>query len=195
MPQIEPMLDSLIEQHREATIVRTQTTYLDLAVSSGTVRLHYWDKVEFSLKNGIRGVLGHVTEHPLLWNYNGPCDTVYLSGPAPDPPALIEALYQAVDIASDHWRTLNCYLLGFSRAGALAQLERNLTDGSGLLVQGAPVPLVKAVVAVCQQHGTPTYTLSLTMPRSEPAPVAAPFSVLFIGACYVIARDFRVQEL
>ncbi|RZK32196.1 MAG: hypothetical protein EOO61_17160 [Hymenobacter sp.] len=112
------MLDVFIAKHHQATIVRTQTTYMDVAVASGTVRLHYRDKREFSLKTGVRGVLSQALEHPLLWDYNGPCTTVYLSGPAPDPPALLKALQEVVASVSQHWRTLDHYL-------HLTQLELN----------------------------------------------------------------------
>lgn len=187
------MLHSFIEQHQDATVVQTQTTYLELAGVTGKFRIHYRGKVEFSLRIGTHGVLAHFTEHPLLWDYNGPQDTVYLAGPAPDPPALVEALQRAVATASHQWRALNRYLFGSKPAGALALLEQNLADGSGLLLQRAPVPIVQAVLEVCRQHGTATYTFAPLRP--EPIPAAAPYKVLFIGACYVIAHDFTVQEL
>jgi hypothetical protein len=186
------MLDALIDQNQEAAIVRTQTTYLEVVVATRTFRIDYRDKVEFVIRTGTQGKLAHLREHPLLWDYNGPRDTVYLSGPAADPPALVEALHRTVATASQHWRTLERYLFGFNRANSLTLLEQNIADGSGLLLQGAPLPIVRAVVEVAHQHGAATYTLA-PLP-SEPIPVAAPYTVLFLDACYIIARDFKVQE-
>ena len=187
------MLDAFIEQYATVTISRAQTTYLDLAVATGTYRVHYRDKAEFLVRNGANGRLVHCTEHPLLWDYNGPWDTLYVSGPAPDPAALVEALQRAVSTASHQWRALDRYLFGRNRANSLALLEQNLADGSGLLLEGAPLVIAQAVTEVCQQHGAATYSLAPLGPA--PAPVTEPFSVLFIGACYVIVRGFKVQEL
>ena len=185
------MLDVFIEQYATATITRTQTTYLDLAVATGTFRVHYRDKAEFLIRNGANGMLAHGTAHPLLWDYNGPWNTLYVSGPAPDPPALVDALQSAVATASHQWRALDRYLFGANRANSLALLKQNLADGSGLLLEGAPVVIAQAVSEICQQNGTATYSLA----PLGPAPVTEPFSVLFIGTCYVIARGFKVQEL
>jgi len=187
------MLDAFIEQYATATITRTQTTFLDLAVTTGTFRVHYRDKAEFLIRNGANGALAHGTEHPLLWDYNGPWNTLYVSGAAPDPPALVDALQRAVAIASHQWRALDRYLFGSNPANSLALLEQNLADGSGLVLEGAPVVIAQAVSQVCQQHGAATYSLAPLGPA--PAPVTEPFSVLFIGTCYVIARGFEVQEL
>lgn len=187
------MLDAFIEQYATATITRAQTTYLDLAVATGTIRVHYRDKADFLVRNGANGALEHGTEHPLLWDYNGPWDTLYVSGPASDPAALVEALQSAVAAASHHWRALDRYLFGRNRANSLALLEKNLADGSGLLLEGAPVVIAQAVSEVCQQYGAATYSLAPLGPGSSP--ITEPFSVLFIGACYVIARGFEVQEL
>ena len=187
------MLDAFIEQYATATVTRAQTTYLDLAVATGTYRVYYRDKAEVLIRNGATGGLVHGTAHPLLWDYNGPWDTLYVSGAAPDPPALVEALQRTVATASHQWRALDRYLVGSNRANSLALLEQNLADGSGLLLEGAPVVIAQAVSVVCQQHGATTYSMAPLGPA--PAPVTEHFSVLFIGACYVIARGFEVQEL
>ena len=187
------MLDAFIEQYATATITRTQTTYLDLAVATGTFRVHYRDKAEFLIRNGVTGVLAHCIEHPLLWDYNGPCNTLYVSGAAPDPPALVDALQRAVATASYQWRALDRYLPGSNQANSLALLEQNLADGSGLLVEGAPGVIAQAISEICQEYGAATYSLTPLGPT--PVPVTEPFSVLFISACYTIARGFKVQEL
>ena len=187
------MLDAFIKQYATATITRTQTTFLGLAVATGTFRVHYRDKAEFLIRNGANGVLAHGTEHPLLWDYNGPWNTLYVSGPAPNPPVLVDALQRAVATASHHWRTLDRYVFGSHRVNALALLEQNVAAGSGRLVEGAPVVIAQVVSAVCQQHGPATYSLTPLGPA--PAPVTEPFSVLFIGTSCVIARGFMVPGL
>lgn len=183
------MLDAFIEQYATATITRTQTTFLDLAVTTGTFRVHYRDKAEFLVRNGANGALAHFTEHPLLWDYNGPWNTLYVSGAAPDPPALARALHKAVASASHQWRALDRYLNGQNRASSLALLDQNLADGSGLLVEGAPVVIAQAVADVCRQHGAATY--SLAPPSSTPVLVPEPFSLLFIGTCTSLPETLR----
>lgn len=187
------MLVSLLGLPSEATIVRTQTTFLELAGATGMFRLHYRDKAEFSLQNGSHGVLAQFTEHPLLWDHNGPRTSVYAAGAAPDPPALVDALQRAVATASQQWRPLERYFFGSNPAGARALVTQNLTDGSGLLLQWAPVAIAQAVEEVCRRHGAATYTFP--PPPPEAPVVAAPFTVLFLGTCFVIARDFKVQAL
>ena len=185
------MLDAFIEQYATAIITRTQTTYLDLAVPSGTFRIQYRDKAEFLVRKGANGVLAHYTEHPLLWDYNGPWNTLYVSAAAPNPPALVNALQGAVATASHQWRALDRYLFGSNRANSLALLGQNLADGSGLLLEGAPVAIAQAVSQVCQQHGAATYSLAPLGPA--PAPVTEPFSVLFIGTCYGGSARVRTE--
>ena len=92
-----------------------------------------------------------------------------------------------------HYRDKAEFLVRKGANGALALLKQNLADGSGLLLEGAPVVIAQAVSEVCQQHGAATYSLAPLGPA--PAPVTEPFSLLFIGTCYVIARGFKVQEL
>jgi hypothetical protein len=186
------MLDSLINHH-EATITRAQSTYLEAAVSSRSFRIDYRGKVEFLLKPGAQGALTQATDHPLLWDYNSPCDTVYLSSPAPDPMQLVGQLQGAVAMATQGWRSLDRYLFLRNKTNTLALLAHNLASGSGLLVQSAPAPVVEAVLAACQQYGVTTYIYTRAPVYSMPA--VPPVSVLFIGACYVIAREFKVQEL
>ncbi|MBC6989876.1 hypothetical protein [Hymenobacter sp. BT491] len=185
------MLTTLVEGRPEATITLTQTTYLHLQVDDVAYRVDFLDKVEFRLKPGVRGVLAHHTRHPLLLDYSEPQATVYLTSRPQDPPALLRDLHRAVDSASHHWRELPRYLFGWSTANALASLEKNLTDGSGLVVERAPASIVRAVVGACDQHGAATY---LWGTLEAPAP-ANPYSVLFIGSCYVVARNFQVRAV
>jgi hypothetical protein len=185
------MLDSFIDQYSEATITRVQTTYLEVAVSTGVFRIQYRDKVEFIAKPGAQGCLAQLRDHPLLWDYNGPCDTVYLSTAALDPTHLAAELQHAVATVTQGWRSLERYLFRRPKASALPLLTQNLADGSGLLLQSAPLAIGDVVRAVCQQHGVATYTLPPVAPVSTGLPL--PRQVLFIGKCYVIARAFEVQ--
>lgn len=185
------MLDSFIDYYREATITRAQTTYLDVVVATEVFRVQYHDKVEGWVKPGTQGQLAQATDHPLLWDYNGPRETVYLSQPARDPPRLVTELQHAVTTGTHGWRSLERYLFLRHKLNALALLAQNLADGSGLLLQGAPVTVAEMVRATCHQHGATTYTL----PPILGAPIALPRRVLLIGRCYVIARDFTVHAL
>ena len=185
------MLDSFIDQYREATITRAQTTYLDMVVSTGAFRVQYQDKVEGWVKPGVQGLLVQETDHPLLWDYNDPQETVYLSQPALDPARLVTELQLAVTTVTHGWRLLERYLSLRHKLSAITLLAQNLADGSGLLLQAAPVTVAEVVRATCHQHGAITYTL----PPAPSAPTALPMRVLFIGGCYVIARNFTVHAL
>jgi hypothetical protein len=187
------MLDSFIDRYSEATITRVQTTYLEVAVSTGVFRIQYRDKVEFVAKPSAQGRLAQMRDHPLLWDYNGPCDTVYLSTAALDPPHLVAELQRVVATVTQGWRSLERYLFLRPKASALTLLTQNLADGSGLLLQRAPFAIGEVVRTACQQHGVTTYTLPPIAPVSTGLPL--PRQVLFIGGCYVIARDFEVHAI
>lgn len=188
------MLDSLIDHYREATITRAQTTYLDLVVSTGAFRVHYQDKVEGWVKPGVQGLLAQETDHPLLWDYNGPRETAYLSQPAPDPLRLVTELQHTVTTVTHGWRRLEHYLFLRHKLNAVTLLAQNLADGSGLLLQAAPVTVAEVVRATCHQHGALTYTLPPVL-GAPTARAALPMRVLLIGKCYVIARNFTVHAL
>ncbi|MFD1875512.1 hypothetical protein [Hymenobacter bucti] len=151
------MLDSFIDRYSEATITRVQTTYLEVAVSTGVFRIQYRDKVEFVAKPSAQGRLAQMRDHPLLWDYNGPCDTVYLSNAALDPPHLLAELQRMVATVTQGWRSLERYLFLRPKASAVTLLTQNLANGSGLLLQSAPIAIVEVVRTACQQHGVTTY--------------------------------------
>jgi hypothetical protein len=187
------MLSDFIERYNEATIVATQSTYLDLQVAAGVFRLYYVDKVEFRLKKGTHGPLAHYSHHPLLVDYQQPHATVYVTSQASNPDGLWQDIAQAVARASNNWRSANSYLLQWRHgADRWAVAKQNLVDGRGLLVEAAPLAIAEAVVEACTRHGATTSLLAAPEPRLGPVP---PFGVLFIGSCYVVARSFQIQSL
>lgn len=187
------MLSEFIERYHEATIGTTQSTYLDLRVVAGVFRLYYVDKVEFRLKSGTHGPLAHYSQHPLLVDYQQPYATVYITSQASNPDGLWQDIAQAVARASDNWRSVDSYLLQWRHgADRWAVVKQNLVDGRGLLVEAAPLAIAEAVVEACTRHGATTSVLAAQEPRLNPMP---PFGVLFIGPCYVVARDFKIRPL
>jgi hypothetical protein len=183
------MITDFIEMHPTGVILATQTTYLTLEVKQGLFKIEFRGKAEFRLKKGARGALGQYTQHPLLLDHNEPRGRLYLNSRPTNPSALLEDIKQRIAHVSENWRSLPFYLFRWNQAGALALVQQNIAQGSGILLDFAPVSIVRAVVATCEQHGVATKFFG----PLEPAALVNELSVLFIGSCYVIAKEFYVQ--
>jgi hypothetical protein len=187
------MLADFIETYHTATIVSTQTTYLNLAVEKGAFRVDFIDKAEFRLKAGTQGILAIYSQHPLLLDHNEPRTSLYINSRPNNPQLLFEDIEQAVAQVSEGWRDLSFYLFRWNKAGAIVLAKNNIEQGSGILLDFAPASIVRAVVAACEKHGAATKffgSLEIDLNSSH-----KDFKVLFIGSCYVIARKFLVRAL
>ncbi|MGI4863844.1 MAG: hypothetical protein ACRYFZ_07960 [Janthinobacterium lividum] len=187
------MISDFVELHPTATITLTQTTYLNLSVDRGNFRVDFVGKVEFRLKRNQGGKLAYYTQHPLLMEHEEPRIRLYINSRPADPQALFTDIAQGIARVSQNCRALPHYLFGWNLVGAVALAQQNIEEGSGVLLDFAPVSIVKEVIAACEKHGVTTSFLgSLELDAS---PLRKKFSVLFIGACYVIAQQFLVRPI
>jgi hypothetical protein len=180
------LLPDFLAHYPSATVTFTQTTYVELATAGGMYHLDLIDKAEFRLRKGTGGALAHYTTHPLLSNHNELLLTLYINSKPADPKALLEAIEQRIGQLTQGWREWHTYLLQWEVTCT------NVRKGLGLLLRSAPVSLAREVIAVCEQHGVATRYFEPTL---DLPPLERPFSVLFIGANYVVARDFRICPL
>lgn len=180
------LLPDFLAHYPSATITFTQATYVELATAGGMYRLDFIDKAEFRLRKDTGGALAHYTTHPLLSNHNEPLLTLYLNSKPADPPAFIQAIEQRLQQLTQGWREWQSYLFHGKVNGD------NVRKGLGVLLYSAPLSLAREVIAVCEQHGVTTRYFE---PTEDLSPVKRPFSVLFIGVNYVVARDFRILPL
>lgn len=188
------MLSELIELRQRATILFAQTTYLHLSVGTDTFRVDFERRVEARLKPGKHGSLVLHAQHPLLLRYNEASATLYISSKPTNPQALQDDVHQAIVAILQGWRDWCSSLFGFggNKDARVALLAQNLAQGSGILLDQAPASIVRAVVAVCVQHGVMTNVFGSIESDSTASPL---FQVLLVGSCYVIAKDFRLTAL
>ena len=137
-------------------------------------------------------MIAHHATHPLLLHYNEDRTTLYINSRPENPQALLEDIEAAVDSIFQGWHDWRCVLWGNRLKSAVELTTQNITQGSGILLDNAPASIVKAVVAVCEKHGAATrFFGSLSW---NPLPHEA-YSVLLIGSCYVVARDFKIHPV
>lgn len=180
------LLPDFLAHYPSATITFIQATYVELATAGGMYRLDFINKAEFRWRKGTGGALAHYTTHPLLSNHNEPLLTLYINSKPADPAALLQAIEQRLRQLAQGWREWDSYLLHGKITGD------NVRKGLGTLLRSAPLSLAREVITICEQHGVATRYFE---PTEDLTPVARPFSVLFIGANYVVAQDFRIRPL
>ncbi|AIZ65330.1 hypothetical protein PK28_16670 (plasmid) [Hymenobacter sp. DG25B] len=185
-------MTAFIAQHPTATITRAQTTYLELQTEEGSYRIKFKEKAEAKLKPGHGGALACFTQHPLLLVHNEETATVYLHSKPKDPQALREEIQQAITALYQGWRDWRSHFFGWRYAGAEHLLVRNLTEGSGMLLERAPASVAQVVLAACEKYGAATTVFGSAAP--DPT-VPAVFCLLCLGSSYVIAKGFEVAAM
>ncbi|WP_303312182.1 hypothetical protein [Hymenobacter sp. BT730] len=181
------LLPDLLAICPSAAITFTQATYIEVATSIGRYRIDFISKAEFRLRKGTEGAFVYFVEHPLLLDHNEPKVTLHLGSKPSNPEALIEAIEQCIAQVSHGWRTWRSYTFQHREAP-----RTSIRHGQGILLQSAPLSLARKVISICHQQGV---TLRYFEPEEVLTPVEKPYSVLFLGVDYVIARGFRVQLL
>ncbi|MBH8557449.1 hypothetical protein [Hymenobacter negativus] len=185
------MLESPIPNNQEVTVMVAQTTFAVLTILGRHYRVEYLEKAEARLRPGVRGEFALYSEHPLLLCYNSRSATVYINSKAQDSEALFFRIREQIQAGFQGWRDWRCVLFGKEKGGENL-LRKNLADGSGMLLESAPVTIAKAVIAACAEYGASTYCIG---GLNEDTPVASSYHLLLIGDGYVIARDFRFTEV
>jgi hypothetical protein len=188
------MLTAFIDRHQIAKIVLLQTTYMYVEVESGLFKVDYKDKAAYQLKLSAQGSLAHYTSHPLLLPHNEARTTLYLNSRPENPQDLLEDIERGIDAVFSGWYDWRSLFFGAGtyKAPAVALARQNIAQGSGILLDYAPASIIRVVIAACEKHGVATkYFGSLD---ATPSPRGT-FSILFVGSCHVIARDFRIHAL
>lgn len=168
-----------------------QTTFAVLTILGKYYRVDYLEKAEARLRPGMRGEFVSYSQHPLLLKYNSRSATVYINSKPQDPEGLFLKIQARIHAGFQGWRDWRCVLFGRGE-GSENLLRKNLTDGSGMLLEDAPVTIAKDVIATCTEYGASTYSIG---GLSEDIPVTPSFHLLLIGEGYVIARDFCFTEV
>ena len=185
------MLDVPIPNNQVVTVMVAQTTFAVLTMPDKQFRVDYLEKAEACLRPGMRGKFSSCSEHPLLLNYNNRLVTVYINSRPQDPENLLVVIQQRIEGIFQGWRDWRGILNGGKRFGE-GLLRKNLLDGSGMLLPGAPASVAKAVIGACSEHGASNYFHG---DLENTSPVGPAFHLLLIGDGYVIARDFRFTEV
>ncbi|MCI1189487.1 hypothetical protein MON38_18855 [Hymenobacter sp. DH14] len=185
------MLESPIPNNQVVTVMVAQTTFAVLTILGRRYRVDYLEKAEARLKPGVRGEFVICSEHPLLLGYNSRSATVYINSKPQEPEELFFRIREQIQAGFQGWRDWRCVLFGKGKGGENL-LRKNLTDGSGMLLESAPVTIAKAVIATCAEHGVSTYIIG---GLNEDAPAIPKYHLLLIGDGYVIAQDFRFTEV
>jgi hypothetical protein len=180
------MLDVPIPDNQMVTVMVAQTTFAVLTMPGKSFRIDYVEKKEARLKPGMRGEFLSNTEHPLLMAYNTSLVSVYVNSRLPEPDDLLADIQQRIEGVFQGWRDWQWFLNGGAK-----QLRKNIVDGSGLLMAGAPVPIAQAMIEACEKYGVSTYVHG----KMEAQLVKPLHHLLLIGQGYVIAREFRFTEV
>ncbi len=169
------------------TILTPQTTFWEIATTSGVVRIHFSGKQEqkFVRSECTDPVIVH--EHPILLDYKFPGHAIYISRHAADPHAVLDRLVSDIGALVAPWRDPLYY---FNKQHHLDRADSALsilTAGHGLLCKG-PTPVRDAVRRVLDNEGI-RYT---ELPEGT---VLWPMQALIAGENFVIAMDFRTETL
>lgn len=168
-------------------IVNRQTTFIDISCSTNLAgsdnklfRIHFKNKQEFSLGNGKFLTIDCTDEHPLLLEYKEDIARVQLTSMVPDKALLLKNLENAAKRVFGHWRCLDSFT--FRPADEFFDLS------FGTLME-TPITFASAAIEAAATSGV---TLSVVH-NIGPKDVQA--KLLLLDNWYVIADDFRVEEL
>ncbi len=155
-----------------------QTTFWALVDSGSVTRVKFQGKEEFHFVDGVFEGFSVLEEHPLLADYQHPCQRVFISSSADNPELVAEALFDTVVSLNSGARNPAGY---FNELGT-AQILRN---GYGLLGE-LPQPFVESCCKVLASFGIRHSILEGRGSRW-------PRKVLIMGESFVIAEDFVVE--
>lgn len=178
------MLDVPIPDNQMVTLMVAQTTFAVLTMPGKSFRVDFLDKAEVYLKSGVRGKFSYYSEHPLLLRYNSSMVSVYINSRPTDPKALFKTIQARIELLLQGWHDWQPVL-----SGDVSQFEKNLLDGSGILLQNAPAEMAKVVIDACAEHSVLTWATDAINRRSPAS------KLLLIGTHFVIAQDFRFTEV
>jgi hypothetical protein len=145
--------------------------------------------VEHRVSLGMFGRLFVADEHPILFHYNLPRQTIHFEGKPKDINELVLDIHQGYLSTFGPWREL---ARDINRAQPLVTL---LTSGNGVLGT-MPTPAAERMVKVLKHHGM-SARLEEYVPyeQSDEHGRSRMMKLLAIDDSYLIALDFSVDEL
>jgi hypothetical protein len=163
-----------------ARITRRQTTFWELADSSGEFRFHFAHKQEQHFVSPECEEFGVFTDHPVLLNYSQRWSSIYVASPATDPAQVLERIASEVALVVGPWRTSSNYLNRQADPSTLLQ------KGAGLLLH-APNVIVAMVQPILGAVGVKCTVL-------PHFPSRWPMQCFVAGRNFVVAKEFHVQR-
>ena len=161
------------------TILRKQTTYIDLITESKSFRIHFLGKREFKFIDDRFKTISVYSEHPLLLDYVEPMMPVHLASPVDDNAKFRGLLEEAAAKVFGKWRSVDRYLN--------LPLEEFLKKSYGLLMI-APETFARLAAERAEELGVRLIVHDgQTDDGSPPA--------LILDENFVIANEFRVERL
>ena len=125
-----------------------------------------------------------VSEHPVLWEHTERVESLYVSGTATSPDAVVGALWAAHRERCGGWVPPDRFL---NTSQPLADSFR----GSGGLVAWSPAPITDAYAAVLRSHGLRPNARSF----HEAKHLRGDLRALLIGESYFVGREFSASRL
>ena len=162
-------------------IKHRQTTYWDVVSPASHQRIHFIGKMEFQYVEADAASLEIVEDHPLLREYQSPWESVYISSAPVEPDVFHRYMMNVIEVDLQPWRSSTRYF------NQVIDLPSLLAGGFGLLFSG-PAALAEKVSQLLAEAKIE----STRLPGQKARP---PMKALILGRNYVIATNFRVEEV
>jgi hypothetical protein len=163
-----------------ALITCRQTTFWDFIDVQRVSRVHFKGKKAFHVAEDEVPSIEVVGEHPLLIDYHESHTSIYLAAASSDASTILGDIEGALNAAMSGWRDTGRYLNASASCAVL-------TSGCGKLFEG-PGSLGKLVSAVLSKA-----QIDHTVLPGRAA--QGPMKVLVAGGNWIVAEDFRSEEL
>jgi hypothetical protein len=185
MIKVEELIESFAT-FSEASIGKLQTTFFELeciepaAEAARKFKVHYVNKHEFKLQVREINSLRLEVDHPLLLQYHQPICSLQLVSEVKDKACFLDKLDAATNEIFHGWRQAVDY--------CFMPPERFIEKSFGILLD-APTLYVEAVAENAEASGVKL------VPGKPRKPVAPSAKALLMDDMYVIADDFRLEEM
>ncbi|MEK7856438.1 MAG: hypothetical protein AAB288_10130, partial [Acidobacteriota bacterium] len=138
-------------------ILVAQSTFVEIECDGGErksrLKIHYKGKQEANVKPAAFHGMEILDSHPLLFQYNEPSETIYLSSRVQEKRSFISLLEGSALKHFKGWRTLYSYV----NPGFTERLEELLDEGFGILMD-APKSFADQVLSIAKSVGVDLHT-------------------------------------
>jgi hypothetical protein len=162
-------------------IIKRQTTFWEIATATALLRVHFLQKHEQYFAHLEFQAMDFVIEHPVLLDYQYAWSEIYVSSPSAAAGEVIDRLAGLVAARMSPWREAGVYFNNQADGAAILQA------GYGLLCR-APDPVADDLCHALSE-------MDVAHSRLAGRPARWPMRAFIAGQNYVVAQDFRVEEL